>query len=93
VGCPQVKAMCGTLAALTPITGTAVTIKVDGVLTGANKCTFIGSCKTNPPAFSISKGTAKGIDAPGTAAGSSGWIIHHMEYNDNQLKAQGTVGY
>jgi len=79
--------MCGAAAALTAVTTTAASITVDGVLTGANKCTFVGSAKAGPPAFSILNGTAKPLDPTG------GWIVHHMEYNDNQIISQAAADY
>ena len=67
-----------------------LTLKV-AELTDKDKCTFVASGKVNPPGFALAAGT--GSSASTGLAAASSWTIHHMEYNDNQLSAQGLLDY
>lgn len=98
VGCPQLRARCGYIAATGTTTAPAIT-NLDTtlnatnnaafyltVLTEQDKCTWVAYGATKPPVFTISKATissvTKGIEP------TSAWTIHHMEYNGSQLTLQ-----
>lgn len=60
-------------------------------LTVSDKCTYVAYGKTNPPAFKIGEVT---VSAASTGLlPASNWVIHHMEYNSNQLPAQASIDY
>jgi hypothetical protein len=61
----------------------------------ADKCTWMTYAKLHNPTFILGKGTkAAGTDSLGIFAGASQtWILHHMEYNDEQIPMNATTGY
>jgi hypothetical protein len=58
----------------------------------SDKCTFVAHGLTNPPAFMIGAATGSGSTSTGILA-TSNWVIHHMEYNTNQLPEQAALDY
>jgi len=60
-------------------------------LTVSDKCTYVAYGVTNPPAFKLGE-----VEVATKTAGlnaASSWVIHHMEYNSNQLPVQGALNY
>lgn len=60
-------------------------------LTVSDKCTYVAYGKTNPPAFKIGAVTVS--SATTGILATSNWVIHHMEYNSNQLAPQASIDY
>lgn len=86
VGCPQTT-NCGASKNFTTLTDNSstqtgatgkTTIAVNSI-TPDLKCTYVVRTSAGPPAFKISN------PASGASGVNSDWVIHHMEYNSNQL--------
>jgi hypothetical protein len=86
VGCPQLKANCSANVLIKVDDALAATMKTEvkvATMTTNDKCTWVAYGLLNPPAFTINSTTVSAKTAGLNVA--SGWTIHHMEYNSEQL--------
>jgi len=95
VGCPQLGKLCGAKAVAmidmdSVSTPSALKVTMNKTMGYADKCTWMTYAKLHNPTFVLGEGTKAGSTAPadtiGMSAGASeSFILHHMEYNDEQL--------
>jgi hypothetical protein len=86
VGCPQLSTNCSANVMIKVDDAAANTMKTEvkvATMTTNDKCTWVAYGLTNPPAFTINSTTVSAKTAGLNV--SSGWTIHHMEYNSAQL--------
>jgi hypothetical protein len=94
VGCPQLKANCSANVYIKVDDAASSTMKTEvkvATMTTEDKCTWVAYGLLNPPAFTINKTTVSSKSAGLNVA--SGWTIHHMEYNSEQLPIGAAANY
>jgi hypothetical protein len=86
VGCPQLSINCSANVFIKVDNAASATMKTEvkvATMTTSDKCTWVAYGLLNPPAFTINSTTVSAKTAGLNVA--SGWTIHHMEYNSEQL--------
>lgn len=94
VGCPQLGKLCGAVAKTmidldTAANAAAMKVNMSADMGYADKCTWIAYATKYNPTFIMGKGnnTTTTSDTLGIYedATKQTWILHHMEYNGEQL--------
>jgi hypothetical protein len=95
VGCPQLGKLCGAKAVAmidmdSVSSAASLKVNMNKTMGYADKCTWMTYAKLHNPTFVLGKGAnaSTSSDTLGIYEGASQtWILHHMEYNDEQIPA------